>query len=149
MPQIETAFLMVKPDGVARRLIGHVVARVEATTLQLAAAKLLQPTESQATQHFLRKRDGSSGLTLEQAVEYLTSGPVFAMAWCGVSAIGTLRSLVGSQTDPYACATGTIRRDFAADSLLSANGEYRAVRNVVHSSNDVYAAEVEIQIWLR
>jgi nucleoside-diphosphate kinase len=143
----EAAFLMIKPDGVSRRLIGAVLSRLEATSLQLLGAQLVHPTDGQAREHFQRKRNGSSGLTATQAVAYLTSGPVFITFWRGPDAVATLRSLVGSETDPFRCAPGTIRRDFAADTLAAAGVEQRAVRNIVHSSHDAAAAVVEIGIW--
>jgi nucleoside-diphosphate kinase len=146
-PHTEVAFLMIKPDGVSRRLIGEIMTRLEATDLRLVAANLVYATDLQAGQHYERKSDGSSGLTVSQAVAYLTSGPVFTTIWKGRNAVAKLRSLVGSKTDPYSCSVGTIRRDFAADTLAAAGTERRAVRNVVHSSHDAISAGVEIGIW--
>ena len=143
----EVAFLMIKPDGVQRRLIGEILRRIEETDLKLILAQLVSPSPMVAARHYMRKRDSSSGLTVAQAVDYLTSGPVFISVWRGKVAVKKLRGLVGSRTDPYSCRKGTIRRDFANDSLETANLEGRAVRNVVHSSNNPRSALSEVALW--
>jgi nucleoside-diphosphate kinase len=143
----EIAFLMVKPDGVRRRLVGQILARIERTDLELLALRLSRPSATRAAQHYRRKRNGSSGISLRQAVDYLTSGPVLLSAWRGTDACRELRKLVGNSSDPWSCAVGTIRRDFAADSIDEARREARAVHNVVHSSSRAASALAEVRIW--
>lgn len=145
--QEELAFLMVKPDGVQRRLIGEILQRVEKTHLELIVVRALRPSAKLAAAHYRSKRNGSSGLTAKQAVAYLTAGPVFASIWQGKNAVSTLRAIVGSKTDPGSCRKGTIRKDFAQDSLSRAMREHRAVKNVVHSSNNPQSAMAEIALW--
>ncbi len=145
--QYELGFLMVKPDGVQRRIVGQILQRIEEAHLRLVALKFLKPSARLAASHYKQKRNGSSGLTARQAVEYLTSGEVLASVWKGQNAIRKLRKIVGSKTNPYSCRKGTIRRDFAADSIDQAVKESRAVRNVVHSSNNYQSAIHEINLW--
>ena len=145
--QEEFVFSMVKPDGVRRRLIGKIFQRFEKTNLKLVAVRFLRPSAKLAATHYRMKRNGSSGLTTNQAVAYLTSGRILASIWCGKDAVKILRSIVGLKTDPYSCRKGTIRRDFAQDSITEADIEHRAVQNVVHSSNNPQSAISEISLW--
>jgi len=144
---LEVAFLMIKPDGVRRHLTGEVLRRIEKTDLNLVAARLVIPSARLAAKHYRRKDNWTSGLTVAQAVGYLTSGPVLITVWAGEAAVKKLRKLVGSKTNPNSCKRGTIRRDFADDSIIEANLENRAVRNVVHSSNNPRSALSEITLW--
>jgi len=143
----QSVFIMVKPDGVSRRLVGEVLRRLEQKRLKLLAANFMIPSQRIAALHYKQKKNGSSGLTTKQAVDYLTSGPVFISIWQGDNALRQARNIIGSRTDPGACKPGTIRRDFAKDSMKAARAQNRAVRNVVHSSNNVDSAYSEIALW--
>ena len=123
--------ILIKPDGVRRRLTGEILRRIEAKGYALAALKLLTPTEEVLAAHYAEhvERPFYPGL-----VEYMTSGPVVA------AVVEGLRSLIGA-TEPTAAAPGTIRGDLGRDWGGS------AMMNLVHGSDSPQSAEREIAIW--
>ena len=127
---MERTFLMVKPDGVQRNLIGDVVSRFESKGYQLVGAKLMQITEELAEQHYAEHKERPF---FGELVEFITSGPVFAMVWEGENVISTARLLVGA-TNPTESAPGTIRGDFAVT----------VGKNIIHGSDSPESAVREI-----
>ena len=124
---------MVKPDAVARRLTGEIVARIERRGFAIRGMKLIQVTPEQAAAHYA-EHEGKPfypGL-----VEFITSGPVVAMVLEGPSAVSTVRTMMGA-TNPLDSAPGTIRGDYALEI-----GE-----NAVHGSDSPASAEREIAIY--
>lgn len=130
---MEHTFVMVKPDGVARRLVGEVVSRFERKGLNLERIRMLAIDEAMAKIHYAEHVDKPF---FAELVEFITSGPVVAMEWSGESAVSVARSLMGA-TDPKAAAPGTIRGDF---SVVVTN-------NIVHGSDSVASAERELDIF--
>lgn len=132
---MEQTFVMVKPDGVQRNLVGKVIMRLEAKGYRLAALKMLQLTREEAGEHY-REHVGKkfyAGL-----VDYITSGPVVAMVWEGKGVVAGVRTLMGV-TDPNQAAPGTIRGDFAVE----------VGRNVVHGADSPESAQREIAIYFK
>lgn len=123
-------FIMIKPDGVKRKLIGEIVSRFERKGLQLTMAKLMRINEELAARHYAHLREKPF---FGELVEYITSGDVFAMVWEGPKAVELARQLIG-YTDPSKADVGTIRGDYG----LSVEA------NVVHGSDSDENAEVEI-----
>jgi nucleoside-diphosphate kinase len=170
----ERTFVIIKPDGVQRTLIGEVVKRYERMGLKLIALKMLVPTAEKAEKHYtldsqwLRKVGEKSILgyktknivppsedplvigrqVLERNTRYLTSGPVVAMVWEGSHAVGIVRKMTGG-TEPLTSDVGTIRGDFMIDSYQVCDQDNRAVRNIVHASGSVEEAENEIKLWFK
>jgi len=134
---MEKTFLMVKPDGVQRNLIGDIVSRFEQKGFKLAGAKLMQITEELAEQHYGEHKERPF---FGELVEFITSGPVFAMVWEGENVISTARLLVGA-TNPTESAPGTIRGDYGRE---WPDGN---LRNIIHTSDNVDSATREIGIW--
>lgn len=132
---MERTFLMVKPDGVRRGLVGEVIRRIERKGLRLAGMKLLQVSDELAGRHYAEHRDKPF---YGELVEFITSGPVVAMVVEGRAAVEVTRSLIGA-TDPVKAAPGTIRGDFGL--LLT--------ENVVHASDSAAAAEREIGLYFQ
>lgn len=132
---LERSFVMVKPDGVQRGLVGEVVSRLERRGLKLVAAKFMLVPRELAERHYeaLREKPFFPGL-----IEFITSGPVLAMVWEGPDAIGLIRATMGA-TNPVAAAPGTIRADLAVN----------VGRNLVHGSDGPEAAAREIGLWFR
>lgn len=130
---MEKTFLMVKPDGVQRGLIGEIVSRFERKGLKLAAAKFMHITPELAELHYAEHVGKSFYPPL---VKFVTSGPVFAMVWEGDHAIALSRALIG-KTDAIEAAPGTIRSDFAVHTNF----------NVIHGSDSAASAEREIGIF--
>ena len=131
----ERTFVMVKPDGVHRGLIGEIVSRCEDRGLKLVAAKFLQMDRDLAQTHYGEHADKPF---FDDLVSFITSGPVFAMAWEGQDATRQVRRMMGA-TDPADAQPGTIRGDFGLD----------LGRNVIHGSDheDPGANERELDLF--
>ena len=133
MADMQTTFVMIKPDGVQRNLVGEIVGRLEAKGLQLVGMRFQKVSEELAAQHYGVHKERPFHLDL---VSFITSGPVVAMAWHGLDAISTVRTVVGG-TDPREAAPGTIRGDFGMD----------IGRNLIHASDAPGTAEFELGLW--
>ena len=132
---MERTFLMVKPDGVQRNLVGEIVSRFESKGYQLVGAKLMKITEELASQHYGEHKERPF---FGELVEFITSGPVFAMVWEGENVISTARVLVGA-TNPTESAPGTIRGDFAVT----------VGKNIIHGSDSSDSAVREIGLFFK
>lgn len=130
---MEKTFLMVKPDGVQRNLIGEIVSRFEKKGFQLVGAKLMNVSRELAEKHYAEHKERPF---FGELVDFITSGPVFAMVWQGNNVISTARSMMG-KTNPADAASGTIRGDFATSVGM----------NIIHGSDSPESAEREIALW--
>ncbi len=130
---VEQTFVMVKPDGVARGLVGEVIGRFERKGLQLRKLRMLTIDEELAGRHYAEHRDKPF---FPELVEFITSGPVVAMEWSGESAVAVARTLMGP-TNPVEAPPGTIRGDFG---LVITN-------NIVHGSDSTASAERELGLF--
>ncbi|KAG9291627.1 hypothetical protein G9A89_022046 [Geosiphon pyriformis] len=131
----ERTFIMVKPDGVTRGLVGEIISRFEKRGYKLVGIKSLVPSKQLAEQHYadLKSRPFFRGL-----VEYITDGkaPVVAMVWEGKDVIRQGRTMIGA-TNPLDSAPGTIRGEYAIS----------IGRNIIHGSDSFDSAEKEISLW--
>lgn len=132
---MERTFVMVKPDGVKRGLIGEVVRRIERKGLKIVAMKMIEIPKELAERHYAEHREKPFFNSL---INYITSGPVVAMVVEGKEAVKVVRNLVGA-TNPVEASPGTIRGDFAMD----------IGRNVVHASDSRESAEREISLFFK
>jgi len=132
---MERTFLMVKPDGVQRSLIGEIVSRFEKKGFQLVAAKLMHVSRELAEKHYEEHKDRPF---FNELVDFVTSAPVFAMVWQGHNVIKTARHMMGT-TNPSEAAPGTIRGDFGVSMGM----------NIIHGSDSPENAEREIKLWFR
>ncbi|TAH83440.1 nucleoside-diphosphate kinase [Bacillus subtilis] len=132
---MEKTFIMVKPDGVQRQLIGDILSRFERKGLQLAGAKLMRVTEQMAEKHYAEHQGKPF---FGELVEFITSGPVFAMVWEGENVIEVTRQLIG-KTNPKEALPGTIRGDY---------GMFVG-KNIIHGSDSLESAEREINIFFK
>ncbi|MBC1434703.1 nucleoside-diphosphate kinase [Listeria rocourtiae] len=130
---MERTYLMVKPDGVQRGLIGEVIARLEKKGLKLVGAKLMRIGEDLAKQHYA---EHVGKPFFPDLLDFITSGPVFAMVWEGDEAVAIARLMMGT-TNPLDAHQGTIRGDFAV----------HMNRNVIHGSDSVESATREIGLF--
>jgi len=130
---VERTFIMVKPDGVQRGLVGEIIARFERRGLKIVALKMMQVSDEFARQHYAvhEGKPFFAGL-----VKYITSAPVVAMVAEGTNAVLAVRQTVGA-TRPNEAAPGTIRADFALE----------IGRNLVHASDGPETAASEIALW--
>src|SRR3989344_2842819 len=172
-PKYERTFVILKPDAVQRSLVGEVVHRLERTGLKFVGMRMLVATREQAKAHYGKddawcekvggrivsemERDGKkpakSALEygrdiLNGLLDFLTSSPIVIMALEGNQAVGVVKKIVGG-TEPLSSDVGTIRGDFTSDSYEIAGVDGRAVRNIVHCSDQVSEAERELKVWFK
>lgn len=133
MRVMEKTFLMIKPDGVQRGLIGEIVSRFEKKGLTLSAAKFMTVTQELAEIHYAEHKGKPF---YEPLLTFITSGPVFAMVWSGDNVIALTRALIG-KTDALVAAPGTIRSDFAVHTNF----------NLIHGSDSPANAKREIGLF--
>jgi len=175
-PKEEKTFVLIKPDGVRKGLIGEIIKRFEQRDLKVVALEMFYPTRGEIDNHYPKdeqwiKRIGEKTLwtyekqgidpiseigtddalkigrqVREWLVKYMTSAPLVKMVIQGLHAVDVVRKIAGP-TIPSAADMGTIRGDFSIDSPVLANAEKRAVMNLVHASETREEAEYEIQHW--
>lgn len=129
----ERTLILVKPDGVQRRLVGEVIGRFERKGLRMVGLKLMQMTEDMAKEHYAEHVDKPFFGELK---DFITSGPLVAMAWEGPGAIMHCRNLMGA-TRPNEATPGSIRGDFAVETGM----------NIVHGSDGPESAARELGIF--
>ncbi len=134
---IEKTLVLVKPDGVARGLVGEVIARIEAKGYKISALRMLQADRALLEKHYAEHQDKPF---FEPLVEFMMSGPIVAIVAEGNRVIEGFRSLAGV-TDPTVAAPGTIRGDLARDQGT------KVVQNIVHGSDSPESAAREIAIF--
>lgn len=132
---MEKTFLMIKPDGVQRNLIGSIVKRFEDKGFTLAGSKLMQISNDLAETHYGEHKERPF---FGELVEFITSGPVFAMVWEGEDVIKTARTMMGA-TNPQDAAPGTIRGDHGVT----------VGKNIIHGSDSTESAEREINLFFK
>lgn len=170
--------VLVKPDGVRKGVVGELFSRFERVGLKLAAAKLIWVDKTHVGKHYKDDEDYHKTVgekTLENYqkygldvgeqlgtkdpveigkkirewnMEFLSSGPVFAMLLKGADAVRIVRKLVG-HTFPAEAQPGTIRGDYALDSAYLANVQKRTTQNIVHASGSKEEAEFERKLWFK
>ncbi|BAU63701.1 nucleoside diphosphate kinase [Stanieria sp. NIES-3757] len=130
---MERTFLMIKPDGVQRNLIGEVVRRFETKGFTLVGLKLMKVSRELAEKHYdvHKERPFFGGL-----VDFITSAPVVAMVWEGDGVVAAARKVIGA-TNPLTAEPGTIRGDYGVS----------IGRNLIHGSDAIETAQREISLW--
>jgi len=170
-PKKERTFVILKPDAVQRGLMGEIISRFERVGLKMIALKMVMATEQQCWDHYNKdeawflkkganiiKNRQDLGMPVEkEALEYgkdiiralvkfMTAGPIVPMIFEGNQAMGIVKKIVGG-TEPLTSDVGTIRGDFTLDSYELSSYDDRAVRNLIHCSDQTEEAEREIKIW--
>ena len=143
---VERTLVLLKPDAVARGLVGRVLARFEQALLKVVAAKMVWMDAELTRRHYFDLEDRFGPTVYNLMAEFMQSGPVIAVVIEGVAAVACTRKLVGS-TYPDQAPPGTIRGDFAHMSREYANERGIAVANLVHASGTVEEALHEIDVW--
>lgn len=132
---MERTLVLIKPDGVQRRLMGEIIKRFEQRGLKLVASKFMAVSRELAEEHYAIHKGKPF---YEGLVSYITSAPVMAMVWEGPNAVKAVRQMMGA-TNPLDAAPGTIRHDYAL--MVS--------RNLTHGSDSPENAEKEISLWFK
>jgi nucleoside-diphosphate kinase len=171
-PKKERTFVIIKPDGVQRSLIGDIITRFERVGLKLVYMNFGVLNGEKIWDHygkddawFQKKGDGIvedrkvAGLSIDKdAIEYgrdiigalvkfMTAGPTVTMVWEGNESVAVVKKLVGG-TEPATSDVGTIRGDYTMDSYAICSVDERAVRNLIHCSDEPAEAEREISLWI-
>ena len=133
MPDADRTFIMVKPDGVRRRLVGEVISRIEAKGYTIREMKLFTIDETLAKKHYAEHVERPF---FGELVSFITSGPVVAMVVEGPEAVVGMRQIMGA-TNPLEATPGSIRGD-----LATVIGE-----NIVHGSDSPESAEREVNLF--
>ncbi|MDP2668596.1 MAG: nucleoside-diphosphate kinase [bacterium] len=171
-PKEEKTLVLIKPDGVQRSLIGEIIRRYERSGLKLVGIKMTVPASELVEKHYLvdpewRVKTGQKTIEsyrkkgknppsedplkvteviLNNLKNYMVKGPVIAMVWQGMHAVGVVRKITGG-TEPLTSDVGTIRGDLTIDSYEVSDIDGRAVRNLIHASGSTDDAEKEIALW--
>ena len=175
-PKEEKTFIIIKPDGVRKGLIGDIISRFERRDLKVVALEMFHPSRKEMDNHYpkdekwirrlgektmatyakyghdVKKDFGTSDLARVGKtvrgwlIDFMSSAPLVKIIVQGVHAVDMVRKIVGP-TMPYLAEMGTIRGDFSNDSPLNANVERRSVYNLVHASETPEEAKHEIQHW--
>jgi nucleoside-diphosphate kinase len=143
---VERTLVLLKPDAVARGLMGRVLARFEDALLKVVACKMVWMDADLTRKHYFDLEDRFGPSVYHAMAEFMQSGPIVALVLEGVEAIACTRKLVGS-TYPDQAPPGTIRGDFAHMSKAYANERSIAVANLVHASGNAEEAAHEIDVW--
>jgi nucleoside-diphosphate kinase len=130
---IERSLILIKPDAVARKLAGEILARIERRGFVLRAGKLIKVDRALGETHYAEHREKPF---FGELVDFITSAPLVAMVLEGDEAVVAARQLIGA-TNPLEATTGSIRGDFAV----------QVGQNMVHGSDSPESAEREIGIW--
>ncbi len=132
---IERTLSIIKPDGVAKNIIGEVIRRFESNGLRIAAMKMLQISKSECGRFYSVHKDKPFYSSL---IDFMSSGPIVVMVLEGENAIQKNREIMGA-TDPKNAEKGTIRNDFGTN----------VERNAVHGSDSPETAKWEIQFFFK
>lgn len=129
----EHTFIMVKPDGVERGLVGEIIGRFERKGLRLEKIRSLSIDEDLAHRHYAEHVDKAF---FPDLLAFIISGPVVAMEWSGEGAVATARTIMGA-TNPAEASPGTVRGDYGLE----------VTQNLVHGSDSIASAERELAIF--
>lgn len=168
---MEETLILIKPDGVEKKLTGEIISRFEKAGLDIVDIKTTKPTEELLEKHYVladdwikslasKTREAMSAKGVKMAEtdleiakrvqswlkQSLSSGKVVAMVLRGNHAVSIVRKLIGA-TEPKSAAMGTIRGDFSTDSYDLADKEQRSIKNLIHASGTIDEAKREIGLW--
>lgn len=132
---VERTFVMIKPDGMKRRLAGDIIKRIELKGYRPVGIKLMVISDELARRHYAEHADKAF---FGELVEFITSGPVLAMVWEGENVISAMRTMMG-KTNPQEASPGTIRGDFAV----------ATAENIIHGSDSSASAQREINLFFK
>jgi len=168
---LERTLVLIKPDGIEKKLAGTVLATFEKNGLRLAGIKMIKTKNKLLKQHYpdsmavtLGEKSKASYLkngkeftqdatvfgmrVLKRLRKFISSAPVIAMVLEGENAVARVRQIIGG-TEPATAGEGTIRQIYSDDSYEKADNEKRPIKNIVHASGTIEEAEKEVRIWFK
>ena len=132
---MEKSFIMIKPDGVERGLMGEIIGKIERKGFKITKARLITHDISTVEDHYAEHKEKPF---FRELVDFITEGKVMAMEVEGEDVIKVMRLMVGDK-DPKVAIPGSIRGDFA----------HSTTKNIIHASDSVESARRELEIWFR
>lgn len=146
MSNLERTLVLLKPDAVKRGLSGAIIGRFERAGLKIVASKLVTIDKTFAEKHYFDIAERRGAHVLAMLVDFMTSGPIWALAIEGVEAAENVRRLIG-ETQPKTAAPGTIRGDYSHTSYRHSDATGKAIQNLVHASGNSEEAKFELGLW--
>ena len=143
---VERTLVLLKPDAVARGVMGRVLTRFEDALLKVVGSKMVWMDADLTRRHYFDLEERFGAGVYNATAAFMQTGPVLAFVLEGIDAVKTVRKIVGS-TYPNEAAPGTIRGDFAHQTKGYATGKGIAVANLVHASGNVDEAKQEVALW--
>ena len=143
---VERTLVLLKPDAVARGVMGRVLSRFEDALLKVVGSKMVWMDADLTRRHYFDLEERFGAGVYNATADFMQSGPVLAFVLEGVDAVKTVRKLVGV-TAPNEAAPGTIRGDLAHQSRAYAVSQGKAIANLVHASGNADEAKQEISVW--
>jgi nucleoside-diphosphate kinase len=143
---VERTLVLLKPDAVARGLVGRVLARFEGAALKVVGMKMRRLDAEFTRKHYFDLEERLGAEVYNSTAAFMQSGPVIAVALEGIDAVAKVRKLIGT-TYPDQAAPGTVRGDFAHQTKASSEVSGKAVMNLVHASGNPQEAKYEVELW--
>lgn len=143
---VERTLVLLKPDAVARGVMGRVLTRFEDALLKVVGSKMVWMDADLTRQHYFDLEERFGAGVYNATAAFMRTGPVLAFVLEGIDAVKTVRKIVGS-TYPNEALPGTIRGDFAHQTRAYATGKGIAVANLVHASGNPEEAKQELELW--
>lgn len=140
---MERTLVLVKPDGVQRGLVGEIITRFEKAGLKIVGMRMVWVDKEFSKKHYSAHVEKPFYPGLEAMI---TEGPVVAMALEGIHAVEQVRKMVGA-TEPKSAQPGTIRGDYAQHSYEFADGQGKAIKNLIHASGTSEEGKAEVELW--
>lgn len=143
---VEQTLVLLKPDAVARGLMGRILSRFEDAGLKIVGVKMKHLDAEFTRKHYFDLEDRAGSAVYTTTANFMQSGPVVAVALEGVEAVSKVRKIIGP-TFPDQAAPGTVRGDFAHQTKASSEASGKAVMNLVHASGNSEEAKYEVELW--
>jgi nucleoside-diphosphate kinase len=142
----ERTLVVLKPDAVARGLMGRIIQRFEDASLKIVGVKMREMDAEFTRKHYFDLEERLGSTVYDATATFMQRGPVLAFVVEGEEAVATVRKIVGT-TYPSEAQPGSIRGDFAHQSKSIANATGKAVANLVHASGNLEEATYEVNLW--
>ncbi|MFD8392921.1 nucleoside-diphosphate kinase [Streptomyces sp. NPDC059680] len=143
---VERTLVLLKPDAVARGLVGRILQRFEDAGLKIVGFKMKQMDADFTRKHYFDLEERFGKDVYDATADFMQRGPVLAFVLEGVEAVPNVRRIVGT-TFPNAAPVGTIRGDFAHTSKAYSESQGKVVANLVHASGNSDEAKYEVDLW--
>ena len=130
---MEKTFIMIKPDGIKRGIMGQIISKIENKGFKIVQAKLFNPSRNLVEEHYKEHKEKDFFIEM---IDYILSGPVMAMEVEGEAVVEVMRLIIGDK-DPKVAVPGTIRGDFA----------HSMNTNVIHGSDSIESSGRELNLW--